>query len=396
MYGNKVEIWGTLDQSAFNQVFQEIGRTDKEFYVVNYSQKDSRTFENELVNAIAENRGPDAVVMSHEDLVTFRPKLQPIPYSTFPERTLKDNYIDGAEIFARPDGLYAIPFLVDPVIMYWNRDILAASGLAVPPTTWEALTDVVSRVTLRDATRNILQATVAFGEYRNVVRFKEVLLTLLMQSGSRLVEEGSDRYIVALDQSTATDGRRPLSTTLQFYVEFSNASSPLYSWNRTFQDDTTAFLGEKLAIYFTYGSEAERLRSQNPNLNFDVAGIPQGAGATVKRVYGKFYGLAMIRGGTNSQGTYRALVKLSDPAIVTSLGDRLSLAPASRGLLAIPAGDPIRQTIFNQTLISRGWLDPGPQKSSEILGQMVEDVVSNSSRTAGAASDASRRLELAF
>lgn len=395
-YGQSVVIWGTFNESTFTRAIQELARDDRNLLVVQYVQKDARTFERDLTNAIAEGRAPDAIVLDHEELVLLRSKLQPIPYDTFPERSLRDNYIDGFDIFARPDGLYAIPFAVDPLIMYWNRDILASGGLAEPPATWEALTTAVEQITLRDATRNILQATVAFGEYQNVVNAKPVLLTLLLQSGSRLIEEGPTRYMVALDSSAGDTARRPLTSALQFYVEFSNPSSPLYSWNRTFQDDLSAFLGERLALYFGYGSEASRLRAQNPNLNFDATGVPQGAGATVRRTYGKFYGLAILRSSANQQGAYRALVAIGAAAPAAALAGELALAPAHRASLSSGASDAIRQTAFNQALIARGWLDPAPERSADVFRLMVEDVVSGRTGVSAAAVDTTRRLELAF
>lgn len=395
-YGESVLIWGTLDEKVFNDVIQELVRKDKELRVVSYVQRDPRTFEAELVDAIAEGYPPDLVLISHEDLVTLRTKLQPIPYSSISERSIKDTYVDGSEIFARNNGLYAIPLFVDPLVMYWNRDLFSSAGLALPPATWESLTDAVSQITLRDATRNILQATVAFGDYQNVNNFKAVLLTLIQQSGSRLVEEGDTRYTVAIDSVGGDDGRRPLTSTLQFYVEFGNSSSPLYSWNRTFQDDASAFVAEKLALYFGYGSEAGRLRERNPNFNFDVANVPQGAGATVKRVYGNFYGLALVRASANQQGAYLAMLKLSDPAVVASLAGQLGLAPTHRVTIAAGSLDPVTKTIFNQALIARGWLDPGAEKSKTVFGQMVDDVISGRQKVTTAALDAVRRLELAF
>lgn len=395
-YGSGVTIWGTFDETAFNRVLQDMSRVDRNLLVVKYVQKDARTFENDLVNAIADGTAPDAIILPHESLVTLRSKLQPIPYDTFPRRTLQDNYVDGFEIFALSDGLYAIPFLSDPLIMYWNRDLLAAGGLSLPPATWENLTSTVEKITLRDATRNISQATVAFGEYENVINAKSVLLTLMLQSGSRLVEEKQERYAVGLDLPRDDSGRRPLTSALQFYVEFSNPSSPLYSWNRTFQDDLTAFLGERLALYFGFGSEAGRIRSQNPNLNFDAAAVPQGSGATVKRVYGKFYGLAIIRSSANQAGTYRALLALASAESAASIAESLSLAPASRTTLASGASDPIRQIVFDQSLIARGWLDPSANSSSGVFRQMIEDVLSGRSQVTAAASDTVRRLELEF
>ena len=395
-YGARVVIWGTFDQSIFEQVIQQVGREDKNFQAVQYVQKDARTFERDLVDAIAEGRSPDAVIISHEDLVLMRSKLQPISYDVFSERTLRDQYVDGFDVFARNNGLYAVPLFVDPLLMYWNRDLLASGGLATPPTTWESLIDTTERLTLRDASRNLLQATVAFGEYENVNNAKSVLLTLLLQSGSQLVLEGDTRYEVALDTAPGDSSRRPLFSTLQFFVEFNNPSSPLYSWNRSFDSDLSAFLGERLALYFGYGSETDRLGSQNPNLNFDAVGVPQGAGETIKRSYGRLYGIAIVAASQNQSGAYRAAVTLGSAANTITLSERLGLAPAHRSLLSqVPQG-PVRQTIYREALITRGWLDPNPEVSSEVFRQMIEEVASGRSSVGAAASDTNRRLELAF
>jgi ABC-type glycerol-3-phosphate transport system substrate-binding protein len=395
-YGEQVIIWGTLDETAVLATIQDIIKVDKNYAVVDYFQKDARTFETELVNAIAENNGPDAIILSHEDLVTLRNKLLPIPYDTIPARTFRDTYIDGAEIFARNDGIYALPIAVDPLLMYWNRDLFASGGIPLPPSTWENLTQVVQQLTLRDATRNILQSTVAFGEYRNIQHGKEVLLMLLIQSGSRLVEENEDKYVVALDTPVVNDARKPFNATLQFFVDFSNSNSPLYSWNRSISDDLTSFLAEDLALYFGNGSEYQKIRELNPNFNFDTAPVPQGAGATILRNYGTFYGLALIKSSDNPQGTYQAIVKLAAPEPMGGLTEKLSLAPVLRNLVAAGATDPFRQTIFNQALIARAWLDPNKAESNTIFQEMVEDVVSNRQKVSGAVSDALRKLELAF
>lgn len=394
-YGERVLIWGTFEESAFNTLIQEIARENRNFQVVKYVEKDPRTFNDELVNAIAVGNGPDAIILDSEDLVTLRDKIQAISYDTFPVRPLKDQYLDGFEIFSLNNGLYAIPFAVDPMVMYWSRDLFSSGGLAEPPATWESLTDTVEQLTLRDASRDIKQATVAFGEYENVENAKGVLLTLLLQSGSLMVTEGQTRYEVKLDTSSDTS-RKPLFSSLQFYVEFNNVSSPLYSWNRTFLSDRSAFLGERLALYFGYGSEAENLRNQNPNLNLDVASIPQGSGATIKRVYGKFYGFSILASSPNKNGTYQALLALADSSNNAVLTKELRLAPAHRSTISAGTSDAISTLVFNQALIARGWLDPERDESDEIFRRMVEDVVSGRQQIGAASSDVVRRLELAY
>lgn len=396
-YGEQVIVWGVFDQGVMYRFFNELQKEDDHFSVVSYVEKDPRTIKNELVNAIAEGHSPDVLMLSHEDLVELRTKLQPIPYATIPERTFKDNYLDGFEIFARSDGIYAIPLGVDPLIMYWNRDILAEAGLAEAPSSWEALVNSVApKVTIRDARRNLIQSTVAFGEYSNVLYAKELLSTLIMQSGSRMVEETDRGYEVAIDEPIVASSRKPMEAALQFYLDFSNPNSALYSWNRSRPSDIQAFIGEDLALYFGMGSDIERVRELNPNFNFDVAMVPQGATATTKRGYGNFYGLAILQASPNKQGAYATSRILTSRAVADRLIRELDMAPALRASISAGTADSDRQIVFNQALIARGWLEPSPEETDPIWQQMVDDVVSNRLKVNGAVADAVRRLELAY
>jgi maltose-binding protein MalE len=120
-YGSKVVVWGTFSKSKFDNILLDASATDKALSVVEYVEKDPRTFNGDFVNAIAEGNAPDLVLIPHTLLVTHRSKLRPISFDTIPERTYRDNYIEGAEIFMRSDGIYGIPLAVDPLVMYWNR-----------------------------------------------------------------------------------------------------------------------------------------------------------------------------------------------------------------------------------------------------------------------------------
>lgn len=396
-YGDGVVIWGSFDQGVMNSVIQEIGKTNKDFNVVVYRQKDPRTFEQEVVNAIAEGQGPDVIVVPSEEFVTFRSKLLPISYETYPRRTFLDRFVDGAEIFARPDGIYAFPFALDPMVMYWNQDMFSTAGLATPPTTWEQVVNqIVPQLTRRSSTRAILQSAIAFGEYTNILHAKEMLLTLTLQSGSRMVEEGEGRYRVLLDNPIVQNSRAPLNASVQFFTDFSNSNSPLYSWNRAQEQDRLAFLGEDLALYFGYASEWQSLEGQNPNLNFDMAPVPQGASATYNRVYGTVYGFGILRTSGNAQGSYMALQQLMRDDVMAEITRGLSVAPASRAVIAAGTNDPYRQVAFNSALYARSWLDADPAASDAIFGQMIEDIVSNRLKIAAAVTDALQRLELAF
>ncbi len=398
-YGTSVMIWGTLDASTFSAVISTISSADGNFKVVSYIQKDPRTFHDELVNAVAEGRGPDAIVLTSDALVSERAKIYPIPYATLPLRNIKDTYVDGAEIFSLSDGMYGFPFAVDPLVMYWNRDIFSSAGLAAPPATWE---EIVSKIVPRlvklkpNQVFAIDKSALAFGEYANVQNAPEVLLTLLLQAGSPLITESANGYNVSINQSAVQTGRPPADAALDFYTQFANPARPIYTWNRSLPTDRNAFLSEDLALYFGFGSEYASLRASNPNLNFDAAQIPQGSGVTIKKSYGKFYALSVLRSSKNVAGAYLAIAKLGgvndqgERASALALG--LGLAPTDRAALALGNPDPFRQTMYTMALIARGFLNPNPSGTENIIKTMIEDVTSGRRPVSQAVSDAADRF----
>lgn len=390
IYGDKVEIWGTLDPVVFSTLRLEIIDDIESFNVVSYRQISQRNFEDTLVNAIAEGRGPDVIVLPSDEIVRYRSKLVALPYETIPLRTYKDRYVDGAEIFTFPEGVYATPFAVDPLMLYWNRDLYSSAGLAKAPSTWEEMVNlVVPALTSVDNRRNILQSAIAFGEYRNLTNPKAVLMTLAMQSGSRLVYLEDDGYSVSLDKHVdATNVERPFQRSMEFFTDFSNSNSALYTWNRVQQNDKNAFLSGDLATYFGFGSEYTDLAEKNPNLNFDVAMMPQGSTATVKRTYGNFYGFAIPKSTDNLNGSYQAILTLSGSTYGDRLVERLGMVSPRRDVLAEGSLDPAIQASISSALVARGWLDPSPERTDAILLDMVDRVVSNRERIEKAVTDA--------
>lgn len=395
-YGSQVEIWGTLDDQVFQKLFDELGQSDKALTVVDYTEIDERTFESDLLNAIAEGRSPDLIVLPQSLLATYRTKLLAIKAETLDPRTFRDTYIDGAEVFLLSDGTYGIPFAVDPLVMYWNRDIFSGSGLAEPPKTWEKLLGETVPATVRmDDRYNITQSAVAMGEYGNVARAKEVLAMLLFQAGTRIVEEVEGGYRVTLGAG-AKNSLSPADAVLSFYAQFVIPGKELYSWNRSLPLDRTAFLSGDLALYFGKGSERSRLELENSNLNFDTAPVPQGADATVRRNYGDFYAFAIPRASLNAQGAYAVALLLSNPENSKTLVDALGFAPVRRSLYSTAQADPHLQVVYQSALIARGWLDPSPRASGSIFKEMVESVTSGRSRLSDITTAAVQDLEALF
>ncbi len=396
-YGDEVVIWGTFDKVLMDGLFFKLGRADNAFQVVSYKEIEERSFQGELLNAIADGKAPDLVIIPHTLLVTYRSKLQVIPYETLPERTFRDTYIDGAEIFMRSDGTYGIPIAADPLIMYWNRDILSESGIAIPPKTWESLTtQIVPSVNRVDDWFNFTQNTIAFGEYGNVKNAKNILSMLMLQAGSDIVSETRNGvYRVTIDDSSG-ESAPPGDAAFSFYKQFATPGKEAYSWNRSMNSDREQFLAGKLALYFGMGSERTSLELDNANLNYDVARVPQGSGANVQRNYADFYAFAIPRSSKNVQGAYMVASFLTQPEQATKIAELYDLAPVQRSLYTESNPDPFMNVLYQSALIARGWLDPDPEESSDLFRSMIEDDTKDQDRVGRIVRETAVKLESLF
>ncbi|MCR4285583.1 MAG: extracellular solute-binding protein [Candidatus Kaiserbacteria bacterium] len=396
LYGDSVEIWGTLNEKEINDFILELSNTNKSVQVVEYIQKDERTFENELLNAIADGKSPDLVLLPHTLLVTYRSKLQPISFETISERSFRDSYIDGAEIFMRSDGIFGIPFAVDPLVMYWNKDIFGGAGLAVPPKTWEGLMSETARSLVeRDSNFEITQSAVAFGEYDNVRHAKDILSMLLLQAGSSIVDEREGTYSVTLHKGRE-NALPPGETVLSFYIQFSSPNSETYSWNRSKQLDRTEFARGNLALYFGAGSERTAIERENANLSYDIAQVPQGSDSTIKRNFGTFYAFAIPRASKNIQGAYGVATLFADEVNSKALTNSLGFAPVRRALFGGETGDAYRDVIYQASLTARGWLDPSPEGSNAVFRTMIDEMHKGQARTKSIILDTVQELENLF
>src|SRR5690606_26735427 len=159
---------------------------------------------------------------------------------------------------------------------------------------------------------------------------KETLLLLALQSGSQMVSAQEDRYKVNLNIPIQQGARAPLESAVQFYTDFSNVNSPLYTWNRSMPLDKNAFIAGDLGLYFGFASEVADIEGKNPNLNFDVAMVPQGSSATALRTYGDFYALSIPRASDNAAGAFRVAQVLSGARSSQLLASGSGMASARR------------------------------------------------------------------
>ena len=138
------------------------------------------------------------------------------------------------------------------------------------------------------------------------------------------------------------------------------------------------------------------LSCENSNLNFDIAGVPQGSASTVKRNYADFYAFTIPRASKNISGAYGVAITLAAPENAQKIADGYSMAPVHRALYTGAVQDPFKAVVYESALISRGWLDPNPRESGDVFRRMVEGVTGGSARLKNVIMDTIQELESLF
>lgn len=378
-----VLVWGTLPKVSIDAALNTINQTEMGLKNVTYVEKDPTTIASELSSAIATGASPDLVLDSQENLLTLSKFIAPIPLSTLPMRTFQDTFVGEGNIYLAPggEGYYGMPFLVDPLVLFSNRSILSSAGIAKPPATWEALIGLVPNVAILTPTRQITRGLIALGTYGNVRSARAILSSLFLQTSIPVSTYAQSGTLVAdLGGATpAIGGAPPGRAVLGFYTQFADPSKVSYTWNVSLPDSERMFLTGDLALYIGYASRARFLKEANPNLDFDVAPLPQPATATAKNVYGLVYALMIPRGAHNASGAYQASVLLTSAVAQTAVAVRTGLAPAALSQLAVAPSDPVAAVAYAEALYSKGWLSPPPTDTDRVFSGMINDVVTGRS-----------------
>ncbi len=391
-----VTIWGMVPATAVRTVIDQLYLTDASYANVTYQYVNPETFDTELVNALADGYAPDLLFIPHERLAQLQRRLRPISYESFPVADYRALYLDGASLFAYPEGIYALPVMVDPLVMYWNRNMLFNQQLLEPPQTWEALmTDYFPKLIDRSDDRTITRPVMAMGAGSNIRNSYGMFSALLLQAGSRMVVPAGNQYQVLLSTSN-TPGVNPLQQATNFYLGFANPSNPLYTWNRSLPEDRSMFVRGDMAFYFGYGSEASRIAALNPNLNFDMAELPQGASATVRRTYGRLYGVAIMNSSPNPVSAERVAFELANYSNSATIAASSEMVPLLRSLVAASSDDVYGRIRYNAAPVAYGWLNPNYRSTESIITQSLEDINANRASVSGGTGDMAARIQLSY
>lgn len=386
----KMTAWGTITPTQFSYLLFD--DTNTKIADITYTQENADSMYENYLEALADGDAPDMLLLTQADLYRFQSKLFTIPYSAYTQRLYEDTFAPGASVFTTKDGVEAIPFSVDPLVMYWNRDIFNASAVPQVPAYWDQFYALASNLTKKDSAGNISQSGVALGSFNNVTHAKSILAALILQGGGTVTDDSTYQSTLA---NTFSKPVSPTASAIDFFTSFVDPTKSSYSWNGGLSDSEDDFVAGRLAVYIGLASDFNDIQTKNPNLNFDVALLPQ-ARDTNPLTYGDFYGFAISKNSTHIAAALAAIEKLTDANQISRFSKNTGLPPVRNDLLAVKQTDAVGPIFYDSALWARTWLDPDSTRSDSIFSTMITSVTSGASLESDAISTADAELNGLF
>jgi multiple sugar transport system substrate-binding protein len=347
-------------------------------------------YERSLLEALAEDRGPDIFTLPNTRLLGWQAKLLPMPEKIeLPVRTVNDqqkivtvnkattlptkgsvtrDFVETVpkDVFAtvtetvaqkqvRKEKLFGLPISMDTPALFYNADLLKGANIKEPPATWREFQDQATKLTLKDADKTIRQSGAAFGLATNVLHATDILVSVMMQNGAEMTEPDTGRSnFQSFTKATSENAYPPGVEALIFYQSFADPFSQNYTWNSSQPSSMDAFITGKTAFFIGFPGDVATIRQRAPRLNFATTPLPLISES--KKVQVAHYPVETVSAKTKHPAeAWDFLIFLAAPE---QAGPYLATAKrptALRSLIASQLTDADISTFAGQVLTARSW-----------------------------------------
>ena len=342
---------------------------------IEYAKKNIETYEDDLLNALASANGPDIFAINNSWLPKYLDKVVPAPEEAISYRDYKDAFVDVVvNDFTRDQTIYGVALSVDSLALYYNKDLLGTAGIATPPKTWEDLASDVQALTRQDRLGYFTRSGASLGLNLNVNRGVDILYLMMLQQG--VIPWSSDGITPTFAQglSTSEGFSNPAENALDFYTSFANPNSPNYSWNSSGDYSIDAFANGRAAFLYSYAYTRQTLLQKSPNLNFDVAPVPQPDLEKPTVNFANYFGEVVNKQSPNSAWAWDFLKFISSKDSLDKFYAQTKLPSSRKDLISLQIQDPDIGVFAHANLTAKSFYKPDQNKLDSIISSMIDSV----------------------
>lgn len=287
----ELSYWGLWEPGSVMQPiideFEDIYPNIK----INYSQQSFTAYETTLYTRLQQavqtaEPAPD-IFRIHS---TWTPKyynyLYPLPAEIMTAQEYSELFYPTAisDFTAKDGNIYAIPWSIDALMVFYNKSIFQQAGVEKPPEDWDSFMELAYNLTKRDTSGRIIQSGLAMGTSRNIRHSGEIISYLLLLEGVEVMD--STRTRITLD----TPGGQKVFRT---YTDFARGDNAI--WSPALRTDLEMFFSGELAMMIGPSWRAFDIIEAAPTIEFDTAPLPQLKENEVDVYYATYWGEAVSR-----------------------------------------------------------------------------------------------------
>lgn len=393
---------------------------------INVKKVSAAEYENKLIKAWAQGEGPDIFSVENSHLGQFKDLIAPLPatlsvtvtegtgnkavYTPQTVRTVSTKQLNnlfpqvvyddvvmlhkGSNKDKAAEKIFALPYTLDTLVLYYNKDLLDQAKIALAPTTWKQVTEQVPKLTLVDEDNNIIQSGIALGTGENIPRVFDIVSLLMMQNGATM--NNGSRVLFASSNKEDRD-HYPGQQAVEFYTSFANPTVEWYSWNQDQPDSLESFIEGNTAFFVGYYNQLAEIQKRNSNLHFDIAPIPQvDVNDDINYAH---YWLETVTSNSKHQNEAWAFLEMitTDKAIMKKYLDVNKRPAALKTLLEQQQNDYVLSIFANQSLTAESWYTgKKPATAEEEFINMISAVNEERLDIPTAVSNTAEKIELTY
>jgi multiple sugar transport system substrate-binding protein len=412
----ELNIWSVIDDE---DVYHDIIATFRKSYpyaTIKFRRYRLEEYEEELLNAMAEDRGPDIFMVHNTWVGKYVPKIQPSPLTvkvaqqvvtgtvkkevsmqvrdqkTVSPTSLRREFVDVVPqdairmVDVAPEGskpemaerVVALPMSVDTLALYYNKDLLNAAGIATPPETWEQFQNQVRELVETDDLGEIVQAGAGFGTGSNVERAPDIVSLLMMQNRTVMTNNsGYPQFDKTPREISDQVDEAPGIQALKFYTDFADPGKNVYTWNNEQPNSLDAFIQGTSAFFIGYSYYLPQIRANAPKMNLGITEIPQIAGNPEVN-YANYWLWTVSKKTKSPDLAWHLVNNMTGEEQAPIYLDEAKRPAARRALLEAQFEDPDIGVFATQVLTAKSWfigVDPKAMETAmiDMIDSIVED-----------------------
>ena len=382
----KLRVWGEGEARALlGPLFQQY-EPFRPNVKISYENIDEDGYDEKVVDALASGQGPDVLMLSNRALPKQIARLAPAValqisiaevQNLFP-RVVEQDFVarppapeGSADVGQAPSVVYALPLSIDTLALFYNKDIFDTAGIVSPPKTWSEFQALVPALRTINESRQLVRAAAAIGgSEKTVPHAVDILNLLMLQSGTEMTNANFTAALFSDEKGIAA---------MNYYLQFGDAVSSVYTWNENQPPAFDSFLSGKTAMVFGYMKDAEALKQKSPFFPLGIAPVPQGGDPSTgsgQVSYANYDGLAVSKQSKVPEWAWDFVLYATTDENIASLYTNATRRPPALRTLIDKAKTSAELGVFaKQALTARSWHNPDMNKVEALFNSAILQVI---------------------